>query len=84
MFGLEDSSVGKKKGKKGDFTFDLEKDMKNLKKFREVTSTIQGRVDKIKTLLRSGENKESFDTLGVLLHGYQSLAKVLSRAVKKK
>ncbi|MCB1135749.1 MAG: DUF5398 family protein [Chlamydiia bacterium] len=81
MFGLEDSPGGKKK-KQEDFIFDLEAEMRDMKNFREMKLELEAKIQKIKTALRSGENKETFDTLGVLLHGYSSLLKVLSRAAK--
>ncbi len=77
MFGLEDQKKKKQKG--DDFVFDLEKELKNGKKNQELKKRIDGRIQKIKEVLRSGENKEEFDQFGLLLHGYTSLLKVMSR-----
>lgn len=77
MFGLEKDKGGKKKQEI--FVFDLEKELIDRKRQREVLNKIDDRVQQIKTILRAGENKELFDKLGVLLHGYASLIKVMSR-----
>lgn len=75
MFGLEDQ----KKKKNEDFVFDLEKDLKNAKRQQEIKKLVESRIQKIKEILRGGENKEEFDQFGVLLHGYTSLLKVMAR-----
>lgn len=79
MFGLEDQ----KKKKVEDFLFELEKELKVLKKHQEIKKKVEERIQKIKDVLRSGENKEEFDKYGVLLHGYTSLLKVMSRFAPK-
>lgn len=76
MFGLENQ---KKKKKLEPFVFELEKELKNAKKHREIKTEIEGKVQKLKELLREGENKEDYDTLGALLYGYSALLKVVSR-----
>ena len=76
MFGLEDQ---KKRKKPEEFVFDLEKELKALKKHQEIKEKIDGRIQEIKNVLRSGESKEEFDDFGILLHGYTSLLKVMSR-----
>ena len=40
---------------------------------------METRLQKIKETLRSGENQEEFDRFSLLLHGYTSLLKVMSR-----
>ena len=73
MFGLE-------KKKKGDeFEFELERELSSAAKHREIKAKVEKRIEEIKQLLREGENKSEFDTLGLLLHGYSSMQKVLSR-----
>lgn len=79
MFGLEDQ----KKKKSDEFLFDLEKDFKVLKKHQEVKSKVEEKIQKIKEVLRAGGNKDQFDKYGVLLHGYTSLLKVMSRFAPK-
>jgi hypothetical protein len=79
MFGLEDQ----KKRKVEEFQFDLEKEFKILKKHQEIKKKVEERVQKIKEVLRSGGNKEEFDKFGILLHGYTSLLKVMSRFAPK-
>lgn len=79
MFGLEDQ----KKKKAEPFVFELEKELKDAKNYREVKQKIEGRIQTIKTFLKSGESKEEFDQYGVLLHGYTSLLKVIARCLAK-
>ena len=74
MFGLTDS-----KGKDKEAQFDLERDLKSTAKQREVKEKIQGRMLKIKSLLRQGVAQEDFNQYGILLHGYASLLKVIAR-----
>lgn len=81
MFGLEDQ---KKKKQPEEFIFELEKELKNPQKNKEIKTKVEERVQKIKTALRSGENKEDFDRYGLLLHGYNALLKVISRFNKLK
>jgi hypothetical protein len=77
MFGLEGEQ--KKQKKSPDFVFDLEKDCQNIKKLQEVKQQIESRIQQIKDHLRTGDNQTDFDQFGILLHGYTSLLKVLSR-----
>lgn len=62
------------------FQFDLEKDLKDEAKRRELASRIESRILRIKEYLRKGSKKEEFDKLSILLNGYHGLAIVLSRA----
>jgi hypothetical protein len=75
MFGLEKQ----KKKKYEEFVFELEKELKDPRKHKEYKEKIESRIQRIKEVLRSGENKEEFDRFGVLLHGYTSLLKVMAR-----
>ena len=73
MFGLE-----KKPGEK--FAFDLEKEMKDKPhRGKEILETVEKRILEIKKLLREGTNEKDFDKLGILLHGYAALQKVLRK-----
>jgi len=76
MFGLENQ---KKKKQVDEFIFDLEKDLKIGKKHKEIKQKVEDRIQQIKEVLRSGENKDEFDKFGALLHGYTSLLKVIAR-----
>jgi len=76
MFGLESQ---RKKKKIEEFVFDLEKELLTQKKHKEVKQRIESQIQKIKDILRAGENKADFDKLGILLQGYTSLLKVMSR-----
>lgn len=79
MFGLEDQ----KKKKLEPFVFDLEKEMKDPKKYKEMKARIEARMQRIKTILTSGEDKEEFNKFGILLYGYASLLKAMTRCQKK-
>jgi hypothetical protein len=79
MYGLE-------KGKKGEediFMFDLERELKERPGHaKELLSKAEKRMQEIKHVLREGANEKDFDKLGILLHGYTSLQKVLKKMVK--
>lgn len=75
MFGLENQ----KKDKKTTFVFDLEKDLNNSTFSNELKKRIESRVQLIKELLRSGDEKVEFEKLGILLHGYAASVKVFGR-----
>jgi hypothetical protein len=78
MFGLE------KKGR-ALFEFDLEKELKGTPtKVKELLKTIENRIQEIKNTLRQGTGSEDFDKLGILLHGYAALQKVLTKVANKK
>ncbi len=78
MFGLE------KKGK-GLFEFDLEKDLKaDPAKANALLKAIEGKIAELKNLLRTGAETKDFDQLGVLLHGYAALQKVIGKITNKK
>lgn len=80
MFGLE----GQKKKKASDeFVFELEKELKDPVKFKEIREKIERRLQTIKENLRSGEDQEEFDRFGLLLHGYHSIIKIISRSTPK-
>lgn len=79
MFGLEKQ----KKKNVDEFIFELEKELKAFKTHHEYKKKIEERIQNIRDVLRKGENKEEFDKFGVLLHGYTSLLKVMSRLSPK-
>jgi hypothetical protein len=73
MFGLGEKSAEK-------FVFDLEKEIKEMPgKGKEIAGTVEKRIHDIKKNLREGANEKDFDELGVLLHGYSALQKVLKK-----
>lgn len=79
MFGLEKQ----KKKKAEEFVFELEKELMNKDKHKELKTRVESRIQEIKKILREGENKEEFDLYGQLLYGYTSLLKVFSRFTPK-
>jgi hypothetical protein len=78
MFGL-----GKEKGDT-EFIFDLERELDDIERYKEIVENVEQRSAYIKELMRKGEKKESFDQLVSILQGYVALLKVLSRIVEKK
>jgi hypothetical protein len=73
MFGLEKEPPKK-------FDFDLEKEIKaNPQRGKEILAQVEKRIGEIKHSLREGANEKDFDQLGILLHGYASLQKVLKK-----
>jgi hypothetical protein len=78
MYGLE-------KKPKHVFEFDLEKDLKkDPSKVRELVKSTEAKIHERKNQLREGANGPELDQLGVLLHGYTALQKVLGRLANKK
>lgn len=75
MFGLQ----GDKKKKKEEFVFELEKELTNSKKRNEIKKKVEERIQEIKEMLREGKNKKEFDRFALILHGYTSILKVMSR-----
>jgi hypothetical protein len=68
MFGL-----GKDKKAEGAFTFVLEKEMQDPKNYQEY----------IREILRKGADKKLYEEMGILLHGYAALLKVIGKMRKK-
>ncbi|SCA63268.1 Uncharacterized protein CPn_0711/CP_0035/CPj0711/CpB0738 [Chlamydiales bacterium SCGC AG-110-P3] len=79
MFGLG----SEKDDSKSEFLFDLERDVKNVDRYKEIIDTIDQRTSVIKELMRTGEKKEAFAKLAMVLHGYIAVLKVLARVVSK-
>ena len=78
MFGLEEK--GKKKER---FAFELEKRVKEEPNHgKQLVDKAEKRILEIKQQLREGANEKNFDRLGVLLHGYTALQKVLRKIMK--
>ena len=74
MFGLE------KKKKPVHFEFDLEKELKDDKRQKELMHKTEKHIQEIKSALRQGGDQKVFEHLGLLLHGYSALLKVLTNA----
>jgi len=79
MFGLEKQ----KKKKTEEFIFELEKELKSYQTHQEYKKRVEEKIQDIRAVLRKGDNKDEFDKFGVLLHGYTSLLKVMSRLMPK-
>ncbi len=80
MFGMES---GKQKKEMVDFTFDLEKDVKDPGKMRALKEQVESRIAQLKNTLRGGGTQEEFDETQKLLHGYLAMQKVLERVNRK-
>jgi len=78
MFGLQDK--GKKKP---DFVFELEKELMDPKQRKLIKEKVEARIQDLKKILRDGENEKDFEKFGLMLHGYTSLLKVISRFTPK-
>jgi len=77
MYGLGE------KEKREKFAFDLEKRIKEEPEhLKELLEKAEKRIAEIKKHLREGASEKDFDRLGVLLHGYAALQKVLKRTAK--
>ena len=77
MYGLEE------KEKREKFVFELEKRIKTEPQHvKDLLAKAEKRMAEIKKLLREGANEKDFDRLGILLHGYAALQKVLKKAGK--
>lgn len=79
MFGLEKQ----KKKITEDFVFDLELELKSYQAHQDLKKKIEERIQSVREVLRKGDNKEEFDRFGVLLHGYTSFLKIMSRLSSK-
>ena len=79
MFGL-----GQEKKKGGEeFIFELESEFRDPKKHKEIKAKVESRIEELKKLLREGEKQKEFERLGLILHGYNALLKVMSRVPPK-
>lgn len=79
---MEDKKEKKKPGE--DFSFDLEWDLQDQNKCKEILKQAELKEQKLKNSLRSGDEKEQIEHYNTILNGYQSLLKVVNRAQKKK
>ncbi len=62
------------------FMYDLELEIKdNPARGKELLEKAMSRAQEVKMALREGVNENDFDNLGLLLHGYTALQKVLKK-----
>lgn len=78
MFGMEKNKKGKKTDK---IIFDMETSLKNdPRQKKELIKNMGHRVDTLKAMLREGKHdKKEFEQLSLLLHGYNSMIKVIKK-----
>lgn len=77
--------LGKEKGKKAkiqEWNFDLENDLKTPEGMKKTKAQIEEAIATLKTLLRAGGDKKTFDDAQTLLHGYLAVQKVIARVGK--
>jgi hypothetical protein len=71
MYGLE---------KEGKFDFDLEVEIKKKPKRREeIIKDAKEKAEEIKKMVQAKEKPKNFEKLGILLNGYDSVIKVISK-----
>ena len=76
MYGLEKKSPGM-------FEFDLEKEINGKpEKGKKILESVEHKIHQLKKMLREGANEKEFDQLGILLHGYTALQKVIKKIKK--
>lgn len=68
-----------KKMKIPDWEFDLEKDLKDQNKLRQIKNDMEAKVQQIKGFLREGGDKTTFDKAQILLQGFLAAQKVIGR-----
>lgn len=79
MFGMKRD----KQPKVGDYSFDLEEDLKDPGKLRAIREKVEERIQQLKNMLRQGGDQKSFDQFQTLLHGYLAIQKVIQRVNRK-
>lgn len=73
MFGMEKENPKK-------FVFDLEKEIQQQPaRGKEIQHRVEQQINTLKKNLREGAKEKEFDQLGILLHGYTALQKVLRK-----
>lgn len=80
MFGMKKDNSKKSVT---DYSFDLEEDLKDPGKLRAIKEQVEERVQQLKSLLRQGEDKQKFDEIQTLLHGYLAIQRVIQRTNRK-
>lgn len=78
-----DMTGGGKKAAVETFEFDLEAELKDPGKLKATKEQVEERIQQLKTMLRQGDDKETFDKTQTLLHGYLALQKVFARVGRK-
>ena len=68
-----------KKGKTPEWTFDLEKDLKDPAKLKKTKDDLSNQIQALKNMLRLGEAKGTFDAAQTLLQGYLAVQKIIGR-----
>lgn len=65
------------------FLYGLESEIReDPKKGKDLLKKVEADIHELKKTLRTGVKEEEFDHLGVLLHGFVAMQKVLKRMVK--
>jgi hypothetical protein len=83
MFGLEDRKRGKAK-RPPEEIYDLELEIADPVKGKKLKDQVEKRIQELKQILRTGEQKAEFEQYGILLHGYAALHRLITRLSRKK
>ena len=81
MFGLNKKKDDDKP--KPFFTFPLEEEIGDPKKSEEMLKNVETKISALKKLIKEGASPEEYENLGMLLHGYSALLKILSLTPNK-
>ncbi len=77
MFGLEEEN-------RKVFEFDLEKTLKSSKAEKDkIQAAVQKNKTQLKNKMQKGADSDKFEDLGILLHGYVALEKVINKVTQK-
>jgi hypothetical protein len=82
MFGLNKDKKGKGKDHKPFFEFPLEQDMQDQKKLENMMISCEKQIAILKKNIREGAKPEEYEHLGILLHGYSALLKIINQGKK--
>ncbi|MFZ4773045.1 MAG: DUF5398 family protein [Chlamydiia bacterium] len=64
------------------FKFDLEIELKDPKKRSEIQNKCEHRIKELKDTIQKGADPEDFERIGVLLHGYVALEKLVKQSAR--
>ncbi len=80
MYGLS----GDDKNTKQDFSYELEKKLKNGQEVKKIKDLLEKRIQSLKNEQRKGEKQDLYEILNILLLGYQSASIIAVRVAENK
>jgi hypothetical protein len=79
MFGMEKEKTSKATG----YQYQIEQDLQQPAKRKEVLNLVDNRLTQIKNQIREGSvDKQEFDKINIILQGYVALKRIISKVVK--